>query len=65
MCNYVAVYVTLAWGLWQVASLETEMIYSREKREELEATISAPYALKSAASRGRVYDEAETTTRTA
>jgi len=41
------------------------MIYSREKREELEARTTAPYALKSAASRGRVYDEPKASTRTA
>lgn len=41
------------------------MIYSREKQEELEAKITAPYALRSADSRGRVYDEAESATRTA
>ncbi|MDX1416353.1 MAG: deoxyguanosinetriphosphate triphosphohydrolase [Candidatus Promineifilaceae bacterium] len=41
------------------------MIYSREKREELEAQTTAPYALKSVASRGRVYDEPEAATRTA
>lgn len=40
------------------------MIYSREKREELEALIVAPYGLKSAASRGRVYPETEPKTRT-
>ncbi len=41
------------------------MIYSREKREELEALVVAPYALTSAASRGRVYPETEAKTRTA
>ncbi len=41
------------------------MIYSREKREELETFIVAPYGLKSAASRGRAYPETETKTRTA
>ncbi len=41
------------------------MIYSRKKREELEVTITAPYALHSATSRGRVYDEPEAATRTA
>jgi len=41
------------------------MIYSREKREELETIIVAPYGLKSAASRGRVYPETEPKTRTA
>ena len=41
------------------------MIYSREKREKLEVAITAPYALQSAASRGRVYDEPEAATRTA
>ena len=41
------------------------MIFNREKQEELEAVVTAPYALKSAASRGRIYDEPESSTRTA
>jgi dGTPase len=41
------------------------MIYTREKLEELEALALAPYALKSADSRGRVYSEPESRTRTA
>jgi dGTPase len=41
------------------------MIYSREKRGDLEALVVAPYGLKSAASRGRVYPETEAKTRTA
>ncbi len=41
------------------------MIYGREKREKLEELTVAPYALLSAASRGRVYPEEEATTRTA
>ena len=41
------------------------MIYSREKREKLEALTVAPYALKSYESRGRVYPEPEAKTRTA
>ncbi len=41
------------------------MIYSRQKREELEELMVAPYALTSAASRGRVYPEPEAKTRTA
>lgn len=41
------------------------MIFNREKREETENITLAPYALKSAASRGRVHPEAESATRTA
>lgn len=41
------------------------MLYSREKREELEVLTVAPYALRSAESRGRVYPEMEAKTRTA
>jgi dGTPase len=41
------------------------MLYNRQKREELEEVTLAPYALKSANSRGRVYPEAESHTRTA
>lgn len=41
------------------------MLFDRKKREEIEATILAPYALKSATSRGRVYPEAESATRIA
>lgn len=41
------------------------MIYGREAREALEAKTLAPYALKSAQSRGRVYAEPESATRTA
>ena len=41
------------------------MINSREKREELEALVVAAYGLKSVASRGRIYPEAEAKTRTA
>lgn len=41
------------------------MIYKRTKLEELESITLAPYALKSAHSRGRVYPEPESETRTA
>ncbi|MDT8307065.1 MAG: deoxyguanosinetriphosphate triphosphohydrolase [Anaerolineae bacterium] len=41
------------------------MIYTRDKLEEVEARTLAPYALKSAASRGRVHPEPESKTRTA
>ena len=41
------------------------MLYKREKLEELETAVLAPYALKSAQSRGRVHDEAESANRTA
>lgn len=41
------------------------MLFDRRKREELEAKTLAPYALKSAESRGRVYPETESRTRTA
>ncbi len=41
------------------------MIYKREQREEMETAVLAPYALRSAASQGRVYPEAESSTRTA
>ncbi len=41
------------------------MIYSREEREKLESLTVAPYGLKSAASRGRVYPESASETRTA
>lgn len=41
------------------------MIYTRERLEELEAMSLAPYALASAHSRGRVYPEPESKTRTA
>ena len=41
------------------------MIYDRQKREELEELTLAPYALKSADSKGRIYPEAESQTRTA
>lgn len=41
------------------------MLYDRQKREELEELTLAPYALKSASSRGRVYPEPESQTRTA
>jgi dGTPase len=41
------------------------MIYTRERLEELEAMSLAPYALASANSRGRVYPEPESKTRTA
>lgn len=41
------------------------MKFYREKREAIEFETLAPYALKSAASRGRVYPERESTTRTA
>lgn len=58
-------YVTLALALWQVASSEKIMLYNREKQEQLEAKATAPYALKSANSRGRVYEEPESATRTA
>ncbi len=41
------------------------MKFYREKREAIEAATLAPYALKSAESRGRVHPESESTTRTA
>lgn len=41
------------------------MIYKREKLEELEAMTLAPYALRSRESRGRVYPEPPSATRTA
>jgi dGTPase len=41
------------------------MIYKRPELEKKEAIILAPYALKSAESRGRVYPEPESETRTA
>ena len=41
------------------------MIYFREKLEEMEQTNLAPYGLKSSQSKGRVYPEAESKTRTA
>lgn len=41
------------------------MLYDRRKREELEEVTLASYALKSAASRGRVYPEEESASRTA
>lgn len=41
------------------------MIYHREQREALEAQTLAPYALKSAESRGRSHPEAESPSRTA
>ncbi|MBK8987930.1 MAG: deoxyguanosinetriphosphate triphosphohydrolase [Chloroflexi bacterium] len=41
------------------------MIYYREQRESNEAHTLAPYALKSIASHGRVFPEAESSTRTA
>ncbi len=41
------------------------MKFYREKREQIEANTLAPYALKSAESRGRLYPESESTTRTA
>ena len=41
------------------------MKFYREKREAIEASTLAPYALKSAESQGRVYPESESTTRTA
>jgi dGTPase len=41
------------------------MLFDRQKREELEESTLAPYALKSAKSRGRVYPETESSTRTA
>ncbi len=41
------------------------MKFYREKREKIEAASLAPYALKSAESRGRVHPETESTTRTA
>jgi dGTPase len=40
------------------------MIYKREKLEQLEADALAPYALKSGETRGRVYPEPESGTRT-
>lgn len=41
------------------------MIYFREKLEEMEQTNLAPYGLKSSQSKGRVYPEPESKTRTA
>lgn len=41
------------------------MIYKRDERQDMEAAILAPYALKSVASRGRVYPEPPSETRTA
>lgn len=41
------------------------MIYARKEREELETLTVAPYGLKSASTRGRVYAESESATRTA
>ena len=41
------------------------MLYEREKREEMETAVLAPYAQKSAQSRGRMHPEAESATRTA
>jgi dGTPase len=41
------------------------MIYKREKLEEIETAVLAPYALKSAQSRGRVHSERKSSTRTA
>lgn len=41
------------------------MIVKREQLENMEATTLAPYALKSADSKGRIYPEAESATRTA
>jgi dGTPase len=45
--------------------MEVNMIYGREEQEKLEAVTIAPYGLKSAASRGRVYPEHHSQTRTA
>ncbi len=41
------------------------MIYKRMNREEIESLTLAPYALKSAESRGRLFPETESSTRTA
>lgn len=41
------------------------MLYDRKKLEEIENEILAPYALKSSQSRGRVFSEEESATRTA
>lgn len=41
------------------------MLYNRERREEIETAVLTPYALKSAQSKGRVHQEAESVTRTA
>jgi dGTPase len=41
------------------------MLYKREKLEEIETAVLAPYALKSAQSQGRIYDEKESASRTA
>ncbi len=41
------------------------MIITKERREEIEQTVLAPYALKSADNLGRAYDEPESVTRTA
>jgi dGTPase len=45
--------------------MEIDMIYGRQEREELEEQTIAPYGLKSAGSRGRVYPEPASKTRTA
>jgi dGTPase len=44
--------------------LEGQMIYKREKLEEIESLSLAPYALRSRESRGRVYPERPSATRT-
>ena len=41
------------------------MLFDRKRREEIEAASLAPYALTSANTRGRVYPESESVTRTA
>jgi dGTPase len=41
------------------------MLYKRQKLEEIETAVLAPYALKSAQSQGRIHDESESATRTA
>lgn len=41
------------------------MLYKRKKLEEMETAVLAPYALKSSQSKGRLYPEAESASRTA
>jgi dGTPase len=53
-------------GNWHVMiDEEVIMIFNRTKLEEIEMASLAPYGLRSVASRGRVYPEAESKTRTA
>ena len=72
-------YVTLALARWQahpvlfidptgpriVLEYPPAMIRTRSQLEEIESTTLAPYALRSAESRGRAYPESESATRTA